>query len=578
MVRSREHGVTLLVALVFGLLLLGGPLTQRFEALELGLFDLRMSLKDLPTDPRIRAIGLDEGLGSAGWDERTALRLLGLLREGGVRGVYVMDAPGTGWASLGASLEGFSVAAVREAPGERDMPPGALPTGTDYVPEPDGAVRRVSLAAPGSGQSRPGPALLLLAALEGVPTREISFGPDFVQVGPRRVPTDSSHRIWVHFQEGARSHEDVASSPLYPISAERFLKPDAPVLGRLDGTVALLGNFATEARDEVLTAGGTLRALQVETSVLDTLLSGHLLHRPPRTVQGGLVLALALALAYVLPLLRIGKQVLVALAVGIAWFTLNLVLFWRGLWLDLAAPEAALVVVLVAAASLQFARSTRLLGQFLAPDMARDVLRSADAARLGGQEKVCTIMFFSLPPCLKRDLWDAASRLERRNQFTAMAAGIIEAHGGRVMDFQGDAQMVLFGAPRELPNHAAAATAAALEILSGGEKLLDAWEVDDAALRDIHAGVCTGPLAVGFVGSERHKEFAAIGDTTNVAARLYAAAIKMGVPVLVSGTAVEAAGGAILADPLPPVELKGKTQPVPVFQAREVKAGMEASR
>jgi len=74
-------------------------------------------------------------------------------------------------------------------------------------------------------------------------------------------------------------------------------------------------------------------------------------------------------------------------------------------------------------------------------------------------------------------------------------------------------------------------------------------------------------------GSELHNEFAAIGDTTNVAARLYAAALKMGVPVLISETTMSAGLGAIQADPLPPLILKGKSQPVPVFQAREVHLG-----
>ena len=572
--RFREHGICLALALVFGLVLVGlAP--ARLDLLELGLFDLRMSLLERPADPRIRVIGLEEGLGGGGWDGPTARRLLVLLQRGGTQGVYLMDPPSQGWSALGSSLAGFAEAAVRVRGEARGIPPEVLATDSRYEPEPDGAVRRVCLAAPGgAGPLQPGPALVMVAALEGVPASSIEFGPGSVRVGRRLFATDPEHRIWIHFQERARAAGELSTSPLHPISAGRFLeKPDAPVLRRLQGTVALVGNFSNEARDEVMTAGGTLRALQVESAVLDTLLSGRLLHRPGRGGQAVITLLLGLALGFCLPLMRLRSQVLLVLGVSLGYLALNLAAFANGLWLDLVAPLAEGALVFLTALSLLFIRSTRLFGQFLAPDLARDVLHGSGGASLGGREKVCTVMFFSLPPCFKKGTWEPATLLIRRNQFTSRAASIVEKWGGRVMDFQGDAQMVLFGAPQELPEHALAATAAALEILEAARTQVALWGLEDPALAAVHAGVCTGPLAVGFVGSEQHKEFAALGDTTNVAARLYAAAVKMGVPVLVSGSAMASAGGAIQATPLPPLPLKGKTEPVPVFQVVGVRGG-----
>jgi len=300
------------------------------------------------------------------------------------------------------------------------------------------------------------------------------------------------------------------------------------------------------------------------------LLSGPLMRRPAQVAQAVLPLTLALSLAFFMPLLRPVGQAFLAMGLVAASGALNLVAFQHGWWLDFFLPEATIAAVALSTSAVQFLRSRRLMEQFLAPEVAREILRAGGQAVLGGQERVCTVMFFSLPRCLKKEGWDPETLLERRNQFTSRATEIIHAWGGRVMDFQGDAQMVLFGAPREVPQHAAAATGAALQVLAEAQPLVQGWGVQDPILASVHAGVCTGPLAVGFVGSEQHKEFAAIGDTTNVAARLYAAALKMGVPVLVSETTMSAAMGAIQADPLPPLTLKGKSQPVQVFQAREV--------
>lgn len=569
MIRSREHALALALALALWLVCQSFSGNARVEALELGFYDLRSGLLEFPTDLRIRPIGLDEELGQAGWSGPTALRLLDLLADGGVRGLYLMDPPSSGWASLASVLGRFPVAAVRSEPGARGVPPRTLATASIFEPELDGVVRRIRLAVPGPSPG-PGPGLLMLAALEGVSPGEIRFGSGWVQVGTRRIPTDPEYRVWVQFPRSAAPGQEASNSPLHPISAARILKPDSPVLRRLEGAAALVGNFADEARDEVLTSGGTLRAVQVEAALLDTLLSGRLVHRPGRPGQALLPLGLALILGFGLPLLRPGGQILLVLGTALGCAVLNLAAFRLGLWLDLVLPWLTLAGVALSTTALHFLRSRRLLGQFLAPELLREVLQPGGEASLGGRQQVCTVMFFSLPACLKQQSWDAATLLQRRNQFTSRATGILQAWGGRVMDFQGDAQMVLFGAPREFAGHAAAATAAALEILAEAAPLVQEWKVEEPALASVHAGVCTGPLAVGFVGSEQHKEFAAIGDTTNVAARLYAAALKMGVDVLISETTMTAASGVIQADALPPISLKGKSQPVPVFRARRV--------
>lgn len=77
-------------------------------------------------------------------------------------------------------------------------------------------------------------------------------------------------------------------------------------------------------------------------------------------------------------------------------------------------------------------------------------------------------------------------------------------------------------------------------------------------------GLHTGPAVVGNVGAAGQQSFSAIGDTTNVAARLQGAA-RPG-RVLMSAATRERLEGLVTVEPLGPILLKGKDEPVEAFE------------
>jgi adenylate cyclase len=84
--------------------------------------------------------------------------------------------------------------------------------------------------------------------------------------------------------------------------------------------------------------------------------------------------------------------------------------------------------------------------------------------------------------------------------------------------------MAVFGAPLEQPDHRDRAVAAAREMAGPCLERFNAW-VREAGVGDgfrMGIGVCSGPVMSGNVGSERRLEYAAVGDTTNMASRLEA--------------------------------------------------------
>jgi class 3 adenylate cyclase len=106
------------------------------------------------------------------------------------------------------------------------------------------------------------------------------------------------------------------------------------------------------------------------------------------------------------------------------------------------------------------------------------------------------------------------------NRYFAAALPAILEEGGTPMQLPGDAVFAVFGAPTPRPDHAGRACRAARAILERTAHLAEP-PIDGPRFR---IGINSGPALVGNIGSDEYRNFTAIGDTTNVAARLQTAA------------------------------------------------------
>ncbi len=100
--------------------------------------------------------------------------------------------------------------------------------------------------------------------------------------------------------------------------------------------------------------------------------------------------------------------------------------------------------------------------------------------------------------------------------FLRMASGMITKHGGFIDKYIGDAVMALFNVPIRYADHARRAVAAALELQSNMASLRQRFGMELQAA----VSIASGWARVGRLGSEESKDYTAIGDVVNVAARL----------------------------------------------------------
>ena len=198
-----------------------------------------------------------------------------------------------------------------------------------------------------------------------------------------------------------------------------------------------------------------------------------------------------------------------------------------------------------------------LLQPYLSPHLAALLREEPEKGRLGGEEREVSVLFADLQGFTAfSERHTPADVLGMLNSYWAQAVPVVLGrHGGMIERFAGDAIMVVFNAAADQPDHALRAARAALD--------LQAAAVGESDWPRFRVGVNTGPAIVGNVGTEEQRSFTAIGDTTNLAARLQAVA-EPG-QVVVGEATYDALRGSVDTQPIGELDLKGKSASVPAY-------------
>ncbi|HWZ58539.1 MAG TPA: adenylate/guanylate cyclase domain-containing protein [Gemmatimonadaceae bacterium] len=205
--------------------------------------------------------------------------------------------------------------------------------------------------------------------------------------------------------------------------------------------------------------------------------------------------------------------------------------------------------------------------RYFAPTLAARIAESPEAVRLGGDKRPVAVLFSDIRGFTKLSESmtpdDMASFLSE--YFTEMVDCVFR-HGGTLDKFMGDAVMAQWGAPLGSGDDADRAVHAAIDMMHALPALNVKWRGMGRPELSIGIGLNYGEAFAGNIGSERRLEFTVIGDTVNTASRICAAA-EPG-EILLSDDMRRALRAAPALEERPPLELKGKAQPVPVYRVR----------
>jgi class 3 adenylate cyclase len=205
-------------------------------------------------------------------------------------------------------------------------------------------------------------------------------------------------------------------------------------------------------------------------------------------------------------------------------------------------------------------RVTELFHRYIAPEVATVLIEDPARAELGGEVADVTVLFADLTGFTAfSERVSPEEAVAMLNRSYAAAVPVVLDAGGTIVQFAGDAVMAIFNAPVRQPDHALRGARAALGLQAAAAEM----QLDPDTPR-FRVGLNTGAALVGNVGSPELQNFTAIGDTTNLAARIQTFAPPGSVAI--GQRTRDELGDLAVVRPLGEPQLKGKSSPVAVFE------------
>jgi adenylate cyclase len=205
--------------------------------------------------------------------------------------------------------------------------------------------------------------------------------------------------------------------------------------------------------------------------------------------------------------------------------------------------------------------------QYVAPLVVEEMLKHPGQLKLGGEEKVLTVLFSDLEGFTTySERHTPGEMIALLSEYYARMTEQVFAYRGTLKEYVGDELMAFFGAPFEQPDHAERACAAALAMREQRLALNAEWEAIGRPRLKARTGINSGPMLVGNLGSKYRFAYGVLGDQVNLGSRLEGLNRVYGTDILVGENTALLVRPAFLLREVDLVRVKGKSQPVRVYE------------
>lgn len=266
----------------------------------------------------------------------------------------------------------------------------------------------------------------------------------------------------------------------------------------------------------------------------------------------------------------------IVLVIGYVFFA-HFIFIFGNIWIDIVAPVITIFLAYLSVVSYRYVTVEKdkriiknMFGHYLSPDVVNELLKNQEELALGGKRMEATIFFSDV-----KDFTSVAEKMEPEelvtflNEYLSAMTEIILKYNGYLDKYEGDAIMAIFGVPLPLEYHAKNACLAALEMQEKLAQLRVKWELERRPQLEMRIGLHTGPLVVGNIGGENRFDYTVMGDSVNLASRLEGANKIYGTSILISEDIYELVEDDVIVRELDFIQVKGKKQPVRVYELLE---------
>jgi adenylate cyclase len=433
------------------------------------------------------------------------------------------------------------------------------------APEIDGVVRRVPLIMRVGDETYPSLAVEVIRLATGAPSYQIKAGTGGVEKiripGYPIVNTDPNAQIWLRwnkqFSTVSAASDDWSS---------------------VEGKTVIVGITASGIGSMIASPTGPQYGYIPAAVTLQTMIDGDQIQRPfwanlAELGATAILTFLLVILARFAPYYIVGGAIVVFVG-GLGYGALYA---WQNyLYLmDAAMPGIAVVIVGLHAVFARFVSEffqkqqiKKQFGTYVNPTVVEQLQKDPSLIKLGGEEKILTCVmtdmrnFTGLGESYGADVQGFTSVM---NEYMTAIANPVLDNDGTLIKFIGDASMHIHGAPIDNSNHAYDAVKTVKAMLKAVEDFNFKLKLEGKPPVGMGAGVNTGKILVGNIGSDRKMGYDCLGDPVSVAARLESQTKSYGVLVIVGPDTVAATKDKYDYFELDNIAVKGKELPLRIY-------------
>jgi adenylate cyclase len=493
----------------------------------------------------------------------------------------LLTAPATVLAGSSAQVETEDGAyAVRPPILAPDLAP-ALKSGhvvlgsIEKAPDVAGTVWPYILGLDFDGLRVPSAALALASLYQSVNPKDIRYSQSAVEVPPIKIPVTVPASIQGEQQLyifDLKFHRPATGPGHHPgpgtyrvIPYLDLLQPSQELKNSLANRVVVIGENTSSETDVIDTPVGPMKGFEAHAQCFDRLLHRDFYSSAGRSqnlaaigAMTGCVAVLALLTWPLLWLLAAGPTIIAA------YLAFNMWLFdVQHLILDLGGPVLGASAALASLLLVRLLLASRFLKRFIPTEAARGILLAKQTAQATEATVIVTDIrgYTSLS-----ETRTPVEMLHLLNEYHSVTVDIYHRHGGNVLTFQGDAQLVVFGYPRKLADAAGAAVVACVEVMKAIDDLRAKWGIKERKSFDVGAGLTTGLVYVGDIGSREQANYTVIGEVVRTSHKVQSMSDTLGGNVLLDESAYLACRVKPHTTAIPDVMLDGFPEPKVLYR------------
>lgn len=440
------------------------------------------------------------------------------------------------------------------------------------IPDPDQITRRVPTVIQSGSSQYPTLGLVAVAAYLNLPEIQARVPARVTTLGKYRIPTDELGNMLVNF---TGPHADIATYSFIDV-----LRGTVPAKTFADKLVFVGGNSTIESEQYTLPL--QLDEARTYNVNLQADIANMLISSPPLTLQSlgalgqlGLILALALLAGLTLPHLRLLYAVALTLLYLAAFLLYAFDTFNRGLVIQIFFPALALILTGSSIITFRYFSEDRrrqfltsFFRRYVPAEIVGRVIDAIDRGELPltGTRRMVTVLYADLRGFASiSDEIKPEAVLQTVNRYMELALQAISRQGGTVSKPMGDALIAIWNAPLDQNNHCARGLQAAVEIR---RNFIQYQKQDEQQEKfSVGIGLATGWAVMGNISALGKVEYTLVGDTVNVAARISAFANNN--QILADTATAQPPPKDIVVRELSPVRVRGRKEPLPVWEVRE---------